>query len=145
MPNIVIIGGGPAGLSAAIYAVRAGMQATVLYKDGGALAKTDKIENYFGAHPTLYHMGKDNLSSLVRHLKEAGLVALEAVYSTYSAGEERQMRQLAARYGLLISGGSDFHGKSKPGLELGTGYGKLFIPEDILIALKKKRKELFDV
>ena len=97
------------------------------------------------AHPTLYHMGKDNLSSLVRHLKEAGLVALEAVYSTYSAGEERQMRQLAARYGLLISGGSDFHGKSKPGLELGTGYGKLFIPEDILIALKKKRKELFDV
>ena len=48
MPNMVIIGGGPAGLSAAIYAVRAGMQATVLYKDGGALAKTDKIENYFG-------------------------------------------------------------------------------------------------
>lgn len=45
----------------------------------------------------------------------------------------------------MISGGSDFHGKSKPGLELGTGYGKLFIPEDILIALKKKRKELFDV
>ena len=58
-------------------------------------------------------MGKDNLSSLVRHLKEAGLVALEAVYSTYSAGEERQMRQLAARYGLLISGGSDFHGKKQ--------------------------------
>lgn len=48
MPNIVIIGGGPAGLSAAIYAVRAGMQTTVLYQDGGALAKTDKIENYFG-------------------------------------------------------------------------------------------------
>ena len=48
MPNIVIIGGGPAGLSAAIYAVRAGMQATVLYKDGGALAKANSIENYFG-------------------------------------------------------------------------------------------------
>ena len=42
MPNIVIIGGGPAGLSAAIYAVRAGMQATVLYKDGGALAGQDR-------------------------------------------------------------------------------------------------------
>ena len=48
MPKIAIIGGGPAGLSAAIYAVRAGMQTTVLYKDGGALGKTDKIENYFG-------------------------------------------------------------------------------------------------
>ena len=91
-------------------------------------------------------MGKDNLSSLVRHLKEAGLVALEAVYSTYSAGEERQMRQLAARYGLLISGGSDFHGKANPDWSLEPAMASFFIPEDILIALKKKkRKELFDV
>ena len=48
MPSIVIIGGGPAGLSAAIYAARANIQTTVLYQDGGALARTDKIENYFG-------------------------------------------------------------------------------------------------
>ena len=48
MPELVIIGGGPAGLSAAIYAVRAGLAAHVLYKDDGALGKTDKIENYFG-------------------------------------------------------------------------------------------------
>lgn len=97
------------------------------------------------AHPTLYYMGKDALACLVRSLTEAGLVGIEAVYATYSAGEEREMRQLAQRFGLLPSGGSDFHGKSKPGLEMGTGYGKLFIPEDILTALKEKRKELFDV
>ena len=48
MPTLVIIGGGPAGLSAAIYAVRAGLDVQVLYKDDGALGKTDKIENYFG-------------------------------------------------------------------------------------------------
>nr|WP_297282352.1 NAD(P)/FAD-dependent oxidoreductase [uncultured Agathobaculum sp.] len=48
MPSILIIGGGPAGLSAAIYAARAGIQTIVAYKDGGALEKTDKIENYFG-------------------------------------------------------------------------------------------------
>ena len=53
------------------------------------------------------------------------------------------MQQLAARFGLLPSGGSDFHGKSKPGLEMGTGYGKLFVPEDVLTGLKEKRKELF--
>ena len=48
MPTLVIIGGGPAGLSAAIYAVRAGLDVHVLYKDDGALGKADRIENYFG-------------------------------------------------------------------------------------------------
>lgn len=48
MANLIIIGGGPAGLSASIYAARAGLKPTVLYQGGGALEKTDKIENYFG-------------------------------------------------------------------------------------------------
>ena len=95
------------------------------------------------AHPTLYHMGKDALQKLVARLKEAGLIGIEAVYSTYNAGEEREMRQLAEHNGLLISGGSDFHGKNKPGLEMATGYGKLLIPADILEKLRQKRKELF--
>lgn len=97
------------------------------------------------AHPMLYHMGRDALNQLIVTLKEAGLVGIEAIYSTHSAGEERQVRQLAAKYGLLISGGSDFHGKSKPNLEMGTGYGRLFIPEDVLTAIREKRKELFNV
>ena len=97
------------------------------------------------AHPTLYHMGKNALQKLVSSLTEAGLVGLEAVYSTYSAGEEREMRQLALRNGLLISGGSDFHGSNKPGLELATGYhGKLVIPYDIWERLKEKRRELYE-
>lgn len=96
------------------------------------------------AHPTLYHMGKDALQTLVHLLKEAGLIGIEAVYSTYSAGEEREMRQLASRNGLLISGGSDFHGTNKPGLELATGYhGKLVIPYDIWERLKEKRDEMY--
>lgn len=97
------------------------------------------------AHPTLYHMGKDALQKLVSSLTEAGLVGLEAVYSTYSAREEREMRQLALRNGLLISGGSDFHGSNKPGLELATGYhGKLVIPYDIWERLKEKGRELYE-
>ena len=96
------------------------------------------------AHPTLYHMGKDALQTLVTRLKKAGLVGIEAVYSTYSPREEREMKRLAEKNELLISGGSDFHGKSKPGLEMATGYGKLQISADILAALRLKRKELFD-
>ena len=89
-------------------------------------------------------MGKEALQTLVSQLKEAGLVGIEAVYSTYSAGEEREMRQLASRNGLLISGGSDFHGTNKPGLELATGYnGKLVIPYDIWERLKDRKKEMY--
>ena len=83
------------------------------------------------AHPLLYHMSDSRLDALISQLTEAGLLGLEAIY-TYTAAEERQMRRLAAKYGLLISGGSDFHGENKPGLDLGTGYGRLFIPCSLL-------------
>ena len=88
------------------------------------------------AHPILYHMSDARLDALVQKLKEAGLTGIEAIYSTYSPAEERQIRKLAAKYDLLLSGGSDFHGENKPGLDLGTGYGKLYVPEEILDKLK---------
>lgn len=46
--DITIIGSGPAGLSAALYIKRAGLTCAVIGKDGGALEKAEKIENYFG-------------------------------------------------------------------------------------------------
>ena len=46
MQKIVIIGQGPAGISAALYAVRSGLDVTILAKDGGALQKADRIEHY---------------------------------------------------------------------------------------------------
>lgn len=48
MKKLVILGQGPAGISAALYAVRGGADVTVIAKDFGALAKADKIENYYG-------------------------------------------------------------------------------------------------
>ena len=88
------------------------------------------------AHPILYHMSDARLDALVQKLKEAGLTGIEAIYSTYSPAEERQIRKLATKYDLLLSGGSDFHGENKPGLDLGTGYGKLYVPEEVLTKLK---------
>ena len=89
------------------------------------------------AHPILYHMSEEHLDELVRELKEFGLMGIEAVYSTYSPADERQIRGLAKKYDLLVSGGSDFHGSNKPGLDLGTGLGKLFIPMELLWAFKE--------
>jgi thioredoxin reductase (NADPH) len=48
MRDIMIIGKGPAGISAALYAKRAGVDVAVIGKDHGALIKAEKIENYFG-------------------------------------------------------------------------------------------------
>ncbi len=46
--DVIIAGGGPAGVSAALYAVRAGFSVCILENDGGSLKKTEKIENYYG-------------------------------------------------------------------------------------------------
>ncbi len=94
------------------------------------------------AHPLLYHFSDARLETLIAECKEAGLVGIEAIYTTHSPAEERQIRRLADKYQLLISGGSDFHGANKPNLDLAVGYGKLFIPEDILDNLKKARGNL---
>ena len=48
MANVVIIGAGPAGVSAALYTARAGVDTTVLTKGPGALARAEGIENYYG-------------------------------------------------------------------------------------------------
>ncbi|MBD5519299.1 MAG: PHP domain-containing protein [Lachnospiraceae bacterium] len=90
------------------------------------------------AHPPLYHMGQEQLDALTASLKEDGLMGIEAFYSTYSNQDVRDMLHLAKKYDLLLSGGSDFHGANKPGLDLGCGYGKLYVPEDLLTDIKKR-------
>lgn len=48
MADVIILGTGPAGISASLYTARAGMETLALGKDGGALEKTERIENYYG-------------------------------------------------------------------------------------------------
>ena len=84
MPNIVIIGSGPAGVSAALYAVRAGMDATVLTKGPGALDRAEKIENYYGfAEPV---SGAELERRSIENAKRLGVrfVTAEAVGLTYT-------------------------------------------------------------
>lgn len=89
------------------------------------------------AHPTLYKLGREQLEQLVSTLKDVGLMGIETMYSTYNSAEERRIKELAKKYYLLESGGSDFHGENKPGLELGTGYGKLAVGAELLENMKK--------
>lgn len=90
------------------------------------------------AHPTLYKFGKEQLELLISTLKNHGLMGIECVYSTYTPSEEREIKAYAQKYHLLPSGGSDFHGANKPGLDLGIGYGKLHVPDEYMLAIKEK-------
>lgn len=69
MKDVFIIGNGPAGLSAAIYCLRAGLETAIIGKDDGALTKAEKIENYFGvlgspSGSEILNLGKEQVSSL---------------------------------------------------------------------------------
>lgn len=92
------------------------------------------------AHPTLYRLGNSEMHKMLADLKQCGLIGIECIYSTYNAGEELQMKQLADEFGLIPSGGSDFHGANKPSINLGTGKGNLFVPYSLLDTIKMYAK-----
>mgnify|MGYP004539286661 FL=1 len=92
------------------------------------------------AHPLLYHLSDTRLKQLMTDLKAHGLDGVEAIYSTYTAGEERRMKELAAELDLAVSGGSDFHGANKPKIHLGTGKGSLFVPYAVFEHLKSLKE-----
>ena len=91
------------------------------------------------AHPLIYRFGDEKLRELITEMKAVGLKGIEAMYSTHSEEDEEYVKNLASEMGLVISGGSDFHGSNKPGIELGTGTGNLNIPEDVWFRLEKVR------
>lgn len=85
-----------------------------------------------GAVPVLAHpfvsMKEPELLALLPEAKANGLAAMETHYSTYSAETTARAAGLAREFGLLESGGSDFHGENKPDIKLGTGRGDLQVP-----------------
>lgn len=92
------------------------------------------------AHPLLYHLTMGELKSLCKELKEAGLIGIESMYSTYKGFDELTVRKIAHEFELLESGGSDYHGANKPHISLGSGMGNLMINYDYLSRLKESVK-----
>lgn len=88
------------------------------------------------AHPLLYQLSEQELRALLAELKEYGLMGLEVKYSTYHRQNEAFAHRLAKEFDLLPSGGSDFHGSNKPDISLGTGMGRLAVPEEYLDAIR---------
>lgn len=91
------------------------------------------------AHPFL-SMNEQQLRAFLPEAVSAGLDGMEVYYSTYDAETTALAKSIAAQYGILESGGSDFHGQNKPDIDLGSGKGELTIPLTLLEALKTRLK-----
>jgi predicted metal-dependent phosphoesterase TrpH len=89
------------------------------------------------AHPTWVKVTEQPLVDLVRQLKADGLDGVEVYYSTHAARQTREYLSLAQQLGLLVTGGSDFHGLTKPDIEVGIGKGTLHIPTSLLPKMKE--------
>ena len=88
------------------------------------------------AHPYL-SLEEDEIRAFLRSAKRHGLVAMETRYATYSPQTTENAIKLAKEFGILESGGSDFHGANKPDIRLGTGRGDLRVPAALLDKLRQ--------
>jgi predicted metal-dependent phosphoesterase TrpH len=93
------------------------------------------------AHPKLIKASDAWLEARVIRLKACGLSAIEAYHSEHSEADTRFCLALAARQSLALCGGSDYHGKLKPDIALGTGRGGLRVSVNLLDQLKRQRGE----
>jgi predicted metal-dependent phosphoesterase TrpH len=103
----------------------------------------DVIRNSGGlavlAHPLQYDFPADVLHTFLADAVAAGFTGLETDYGAYSPAQRLQLRQLAVQYGLLPTGGTDFHGTHRPHIALGVGTGDLAVPDALLAALARRR------
>lgn len=88
------------------------------------------------AHPMQYHMGYEQIKTLVLELKAMGLKGLEVYHSSQNPLQSSKLNEMAKQLGLLPSGGSDFHGRNKPDIEIGRGRGGLRVSYALLKDIK---------
>ena len=87
------------------------------------------------AHPFL-QLNKEELEEFLPVAKKAGLAGMECMYSDFSVEQTECALELAEKFGLERSGGSDYHGSNKPHINLGVGRGNLRIPDEWVARLE---------
>ncbi len=90
------------------------------------------------AHPFQYKKNDAELRELIERCMDHGLRGMECRYSGYTPEQSGYLEALAEEYGLLKTGGSDYHGGHKPHIALGSGIdGNLDVPYEWLTQLKE--------
>lgn len=88
------------------------------------------------AHPKYIPLRpNETLEDVVRSLVEVGLQGIECYYTMHTDQDTASYIELARRFDLMVTGGSDYHGGTKPEVELGVGHGNLRVPGECAKAL----------
>ncbi|MDR1892803.1 MAG: NAD(P)/FAD-dependent oxidoreductase [Oscillospiraceae bacterium] len=120
--DAIIIGGGPAGISAALYMVRANFSVAVFYSDGGDLSRAKKIDNYYGlpgvSGKDLFKTGHAQLAALGGRLISGEAIGLEydGVFVVKTADGEYSAKATVLATGkpkqtVKIPGAEEFSGR----------------------------------
>jgi predicted metal-dependent phosphoesterase TrpH len=89
------------------------------------------------AHPTTVSTDRQELREVIIELSEIGLDGIEVFNNLAQQDEMEFLRRLAGELGLLVTGGSDFHGIEE-GLQMGRGRGGIRISDTLLAPLRKR-------
>jgi len=125
----------------------------LLSRDGSFYKESEKLNFYemislihkvggvaVWAHP-LMQVDYSACEKIVQKAIDYGLDGIEVYYSKYTDKDINFMRQLSKKYHLIESGGSDFHGESKPDIHIGIGRGNLHIPINCYETLRQRALE----
>ena len=124
MSNVIIIGNGPAGVSASLYTARAGVETTIIGSGLGALGKAEKIENYYGfAEPV---DAKELVAAGIAQAKRAGVSYIEDEVVGIGFGQKLMVSTKTASYEadyVVLSTGASRSTPPIPGLRELEGHG----------------------
>lgn len=88
------------------------------------------------AHPVAYKMEDYELEDMLEVLIASGLMGMEVYYSTNSQSFTERSKNICRKYDLIMSGGSDYHGRTKPLISLAKGMGGLRVPYDLIYPIR---------
>lgn len=126
----IILSIGPMFTQTEFYRIHASNKKSIFYYDESKFGISieeaiDMVHNAGGlaflAHPLLYPYDKDKFEAVEDIIKKYDLDGIEVEYPLFSEQDRNKLKELAKKYNKYISGGTDYHAKNKPNIELGTG------------------------
>jgi len=109
-----------------------GPEAVSLIREAGGIA--------VAAHLHLIKMPDEPLKEYLKELIPYGLEGVEGYYTDYTPEMQQRYQAMAKELGLVISGGTDYHGANKPHISIGKGRGNLEIPYSVLDGLRERHR-----